>query len=138
MKTSVLGAINVLGLAKRCRAKVLQASTSEVYGDPEVHPQPEDVPWIGQSRSVRGPATTKESGRPKRCSSTTIVTNRVNVRIVRIFNTYGPRMHPYDGRVVSNFIRQALARRRHHDLWRRVADAFVSATATIWSRESCE
>ena len=110
MKTSVLGAINVLGMAKRCRAKVLQASTSEVYGDPEVHPQPEIVSRQRQSRSARGPATTKASG----LAETLFMDyhrmhNGVNIRIVRIFNTYGPRMHPFDGRVVSNFIRQALA-----------------------------
>src|SRR5256714_537501 len=78
MKTSVVGAINMLGMAKRVRAKILQASTSEIYGEPKVHPQPESY-W-----------------------------NNVNIRVIRIFNTYGPRMHPYDGRVVSNFIVQAI------------------------------
>lgn len=108
MKTSVLGAIHVLGLAKRCRAKVLQASTSEVYGDPEVHPQPES--YRGCVNPVGLRACYDEG---KRAAETLFMDyhrlNRVNVRIVRIFNTYGPRMHPYDGRVVSNFIRQALA-----------------------------
>lgn len=108
MKTSVLGAIHVLGLAKRCRAKVLQASTSEVYGDPEVHPQPED--YRGAVNPVGSRACYDEG---KRAAETLFVDyqrhNNVNVRIVRIFNTYGPRMHPFDGRVVSNFIRQALA-----------------------------
>jgi UDP-glucuronate decarboxylase len=108
LKTSVLGAIHVLGLARRCRAKVLQASTSEVYGDPEVHPQVES--YRGAVNPI-GPRACYDEG--KRAAETLFVdyhrANRVNVRIVRIFNTYGPRMHPYDGRVVSNFIRQALA-----------------------------
>jgi UDP-glucuronate decarboxylase len=107
VKTSVLGAIHVLGMAKRCRAKVLQASTSEVYGDPEVHPQPES--YRG-AVNMLGPRACYDEG--KRVAETLFMdyhrTNGVNVRIVRIFNTYGPRMHPYDGRVVSNFIRQAL------------------------------
>jgi len=107
MKTSVLGAINVLGMAKRCRAKVLQASTSEVYGDPLVHPQPES--YRGSVNPI-GPRACYDEG--KRAAETLFMdyrrSNRVNIRIVRIFNTYGPRMHPYDGRVVSNFIRQAL------------------------------
>ena len=108
LKTSVMGAINVLGMAKRCRAKVLQASTSEVYGDPEVHPQPES--YRG-SVSTIGPRACYDEG--KRAAETLFMdyhrANGVNVRIVRIFNTYGPRMHPFDGRVVSTFIRQALA-----------------------------
>jgi len=108
MKTSVMGAINVLGMAKRCRAKVLQASTSEVYGDPEIHPQPES--YRGAVNPI-GPRACYDEG--KRAAETLFVDykrqNRVNIRIVRIFNTYGPRMHPYDGRVISNFIRQALA-----------------------------
>ncbi len=108
MKTSVLGAINVLGIAKRCHAKVLQASTSEVYGDPEVHPQPES--YRGSVNSL-GPRACYDEG--KRAAETLFMdywrSNKVNIRIVRIFNTYGPRMHPYDGRVVSNFIRQALS-----------------------------
>lgn len=107
MKTSVMGAINVLGMAKRCRAKVLQASTSEVYGDPEVHPQPES--YRGSVNPV-GLRSCYDEG--KRAAETLFMDyhrmNRVNIRMVRIFNTYGPRMHPYDGRVVSNFIRQAL------------------------------
>jgi UDP-glucuronate decarboxylase len=107
MKTSVLGAINVLGMAKRCRAKVLQASTSEVYGDPQVHPQPES--YRGAVNPI-GPRACYDEG--KRAAETLFMdyhrANRVNIRIVRIFNTYGPRMHPFDGRVISNFIRQAL------------------------------
>ena len=108
MKTSIIGAINVLGMARRCRAKVLQASTSEVYGDPEVHPQPES--YRGSVNTL-GPRACYDEG--KRAAETLVMdyhrVNRVAVRIVRIFNTYGPRMHPFDGRVVSNFIRQALA-----------------------------
>ncbi len=107
MKTSVLGAIHVLGMAKRCRAKVLQASTSEVYGEPEVHPQPES--YRGSVNTI-GPRACYDEG--KRAAETLFTDyhrqNGVNIRIVRIFNTYGPRMHPYDGRVISNFIRQAL------------------------------
>ena len=107
MKTSVLGSINVLGMAKRCRAKVLQASTSEVYGDPEVHPQPES--YRGAVNPI-GPRACYDEG--KRAAETLFMDyhriHGVNVRIARIFNTYGPRMHPFDGRVVSNFIRQAL------------------------------
>ncbi len=107
IKTSIMGAINVLGMAKRCRAKVLQASTSEVYGDPEVHPQPE---WYRGAVNTIGPRACYDEG--KRAAETLFADyhrqNGVNVRIVRIFNTYGPRMHPYDGRVISNFIRQAL------------------------------
>jgi len=107
MKTSVMGAINVLGMAKRCGAKVLQASTSEVYGDPEIHPQPES--YRGAVNTV-GPRACYDEG--KRAAETLFMDyhrhNGVNMRLVRIFNTYGPRMHPYDGRVVSNFIRQAL------------------------------
>jgi len=108
MKTSVMGAINVLGMAKRCRAKILQASTSEIYGDPEVHPQPESYKG---SVNTLGPRACYDEG--KRAAETIFAdyhrAHSVDVRIVRIFNTYGPRMHPYDGRVVSNFIRQALA-----------------------------
>jgi len=107
MKTSVLGAINVLGIAKRCRAKVLQASTSEVYGDPDVHPQPES--YRGNVNPI-GPRACYDEG--KRAAETLFFDyhrqNGVNTRLVRIFNTYGPRMHPFDGRVVSNFIRQAI------------------------------
>ncbi len=108
MKTSVVGAINVLGMAKRCRAKVLQASTSEVYGDPEIHPQPES--YRGSVNPI-GPRSCYDEG--KRAAESLFMDyhrmNRVNIRIARIFNTYGPAMHPFDGRVVSNFIRQALA-----------------------------
>jgi len=107
MKTSVMGAINMLGMAKRCRAKILQASTSEVYGDPEVHPQPES--YRGAVNTL-GPRACYDEG--KRAAETLFMDyhrmNKVNIRMVRIFNTYGPRMHPFDGRVVSNFIRQAL------------------------------
>jgi len=107
IKTSVLGAIHVLGMAKRCRAKVLQASTSEVYGDPEVHPQAET--YRGNVNPL-GPRACYDEG--KRAAETLFMDyyrmHKVNIRIVRIFNTYGPRMHPFDGRVVSNFIRQAM------------------------------
>jgi UDP-glucuronate decarboxylase len=108
MKTSVLGSIHVLGMAKRCRAKVLQASTSEVYGDPQVHPQPES--YRGSVNPI-GPRACYDEG--KRAAETLFMdyhrSHGINIRIVRIFNTYGPRMHPFDGRVISNFIRQALA-----------------------------
>ncbi len=109
-KVSVMGAINVLGMAKRCRAKVFQASTSEVYGDPtpEHHPQTED--YRGNVNPIGIRACYDEG---KRVAETLFFdyhrANNVNIRVVRIFNTYGPRMHPYDGRVVSNFIIQALA-----------------------------
>ncbi|MGN6136320.1 MAG: UDP-glucuronic acid decarboxylase family protein [Aureliella sp.] len=107
IKTSVMGSINMLGMAKRCGAKILLASTSEVYGDPEVHPQPES--YRGNVNPI-GPRACYDEG--KRAAETLFMDyhrmNKVNIRIVRIFNTYGPRMHPYDGRVVSNFIRQAL------------------------------
>ncbi|MEL6797782.1 MAG: UDP-glucuronic acid decarboxylase family protein [Planctomycetota bacterium] len=108
MKTSVMGAINILGMAKRCNAKILQASTSEVYGDPDVHPQPES--YRGNVNPIGLRACYDEG---KRAAETLFFDywrqNGVNIRVVRIFNTYGPRMHPFDGRVVSNFIRQALA-----------------------------
>lgn len=107
MKTSVMGAINMLGLAKRVRAKILQASTSEVYGEPAVHPQPESY-W-GNVNPI-GVRSCYDEG--KRAAETLFFDyhrqNKVNIRVIRIFNTYGPRMHPYDGRVVSNFIVQAL------------------------------
>lgn len=107
MKTSVMGAINMLGMAKRCGAKILQASTSEVYGDPEVHPQVETYKGSVNTLGIRA---CYDEG--KRAAETLFMdyhrSNRVNIRIVRIFNTYGPRMHPFDGRVISNFIRQAL------------------------------
>jgi UDP-glucuronate decarboxylase len=107
LKTSILGAIHTLGIAKRCRAKILQASTSEVYGDPEVHPQSES--YRGAVNPI-GPRACYDEG--KRAAETLFMDyhrmHKLNIRIVRIFNTYGPRMHPYDGRVVSNFIRQAL------------------------------
>ncbi len=107
VKTSVLGAINMLGLAKRCGARILQASTSEVYGDPQKHPQPESY-W--GHVNPNGPRACYDEG--KRCAETLFFDyhrqHGVDIRVVRIFNTYGPRMHPNDGRVVSNFIVQAL------------------------------
>ena len=107
VKTSVMGAINMLGLAKRIKAKILQASTSEVYGDPQIHPQTEDY-W-GYVNPIGARACYDEG---KRVSETLFVNyntqNNVRIKIIRIFNTYGPRMHPNDGRVVSNFIVQAL------------------------------
>jgi UDP-glucuronate decarboxylase len=107
VKTSVHGAINVLGLAKRVQAKIFQASTSEVYGDPAVHPQPEEY-W-GNVNPI-GPRACYDEG--KRCAETLFFDYHrqygVDIRVVRIFNTYGPRMNPQDGRVVSNFIVQAL------------------------------
>jgi UDP-glucuronate decarboxylase len=106
-KTSVIGAINMLGLAKRTGAKIFQASTSEVYGDPEVHPQPESY-W-GRVNPI-GTRSCYDEG--KRCAETLFFDyyrqNRVKIKVARIFNTYGPNMHPNDGRVVSNFIMQAL------------------------------
>jgi UDP-glucuronate decarboxylase len=106
-KTSVHGAINMLGLAKRCKAKILQASTSEVYGDPEIHPQPETY-W-GRVNPV-GIRSCYDEG--KRCAETLFFDywrqHQLRIKVARIFNTYGPRMHPNDGRVVSNFIVQAL------------------------------
>ncbi len=107
MKTSVIGAINLLGMAKRCHARIFQASTSEVYGDPEVHPQPES--YRGSVNPIGIRACYDEG---KRAAETIFMDyhrlHHLPIRICRIFNTYGPRMHPFDGRVVSNFIRQAL------------------------------
>ena len=107
IKTSVMGAINMLGLAKRVNAKILQASTSEVYGDPTVHPQPESY-W-GNVNPI-GLRSCYDEG--KRCAETLFmdyhIQNEVKIKIIRIFNTYGPNMNPHDGRVVSNFIVQAL------------------------------
>jgi UDP-glucuronate decarboxylase len=107
IKTSVMGAINMLGLAKRTKSKILQASTSEVYGDPEIHPQTEDY-W-GHVNPI-GIRSCYDEG--KRCAESLFINyyqqNNVKIKIVRIFNTYGPKMHPNDGRVVSNFIVQAL------------------------------
>jgi UDP-glucuronate decarboxylase len=106
-KTSVMGAINMLGLAKRLRIPILQASTSEIYGDPEVHPQPENY-W-GRVNTI-GPRACYDEG--KRCAETLFFDYRrqhnIAIKVIRIFNTYGPNMHPADGRVVSNFIVQAL------------------------------
>ena len=108
MKTSVMGAINSLGLAKRVRARILHTSTSEVYGDPDVHPQPES--YRGNVNPI-GPRACYDEG--KRAAETLMFDyhrqHGVAIKVVRIFNTYGPRVHPFDGRVVSNFIRQALA-----------------------------
>lgn len=107
VKTSVMGAINMLGLAKRIRARILQASTSEVYGDPQVHPQ--DESYWGHVNPIGLRACYDEG---KRCAETLFINyhrqNQVRIKIVRIFNTYGPRMHPNDGRVISNFIMQGL------------------------------
>ena len=107
VKTSVLGAINMLGLSKRVKAKIMQASTSEVYGDPDVHPQTEDY-W-GNVNPI-GPRSCYDEG--KRCAETLFFDYRrqhgIKIKVARIFNTYGPRMHPNDGRVVSSFIVQAL------------------------------
>jgi UDP-glucuronate decarboxylase len=107
IKTSVMGAINMLGLAKRTKSKILQASTSEVYGDPEIHPQSEDY-W-GNVNPI-GIRSCYDEG--KRCAESLFINyylqNKVKIKICRIFNTYGPRMHPNDGRVVSNFVVQAL------------------------------
>ena len=107
MKTSLLGAINLLELARNCRAKILQASTSEVYGDPEVHPQRED--YRGAVNPI-GPRSCYDEG--KRAAEALFMDEfrmyGTKICVARIFNTYGPKMHPYDGRVVSNFIRQAL------------------------------
>lgn len=107
IKTCVMGAINMLGLAKRVKAKILQASTSEIYGNPTVHPQKEDY-W-GNVNTI-GIRSCYDEG--KRCAETLFFDyyrqNKVNIRVVRIFNTFGPRMHPNDGRVISNFIVQAL------------------------------
>jgi len=106
-KVSVVGAINMLGLAKRVKAKILQASTSEVYGDPTMHPQPEE--YRGSVNTI-GPRACYDEG--KRCAETLFFDykrqHNLRIKVVRIFNTYGPRMHPNDGRVVSNFIMQAL------------------------------
>jgi UDP-glucuronate decarboxylase len=107
VKTNVHGAINMLGLAKRTRARIFQASTSEVYGDPAIHPQPES--YRGSVNPI-GPRACYDEG--KRCAETLFFDyyrqHRLLIKVARIFNTYGPRMHPNDGRVVSNFIRQAL------------------------------
>ena len=109
-KTSVIGAINMLGLAKRLKAKIFQASTSEVYGDPHVHPQTED--YRGNVNTI-GPRACYDEG--KRCAETLFFDyhrqHQMPIKVARIFNTYGPRMHPNDGRVVSNFIVQALENR---------------------------
>ncbi|MBW6478994.1 MAG: SDR family oxidoreductase [Bacteroidales bacterium] len=112
IKTSVMGSVHMLGLAKRIKAKILQASTSEVYGDPQIHPQTEEY-W-GNVNPI-GPRSCYDEG--KRCAESLFmnyhVQNKVKIKILRIFNTYGPRMHPNDGRVVSNFIVQAL---KNHDI----------------------
>jgi UDP-glucuronate decarboxylase len=123
-KTSVHGAINMLGLAKRVQAKILQASTSEVHGDPEVHPQTEDY-W-GHVNPI-GPRSCYDEG--KRCAETLFFDywrqHRLRIKVARIFNTYGPRMHPNDGRVVSNFIVQSLLGRDYLGVRRWLTDALV-------------
>ncbi len=132
----MLGTINMLGLAKRTQAKILQASTSEVYGDPEVHPQPEDY-W-GNVNPI-GTAGLLRRGQARAETLFFDYHRQYGVRrqVVRIFNTYGPRMHPHDGRVVSNFIVPGAGRRaasRSSATARRPAR---SATSTTWSRASC-
>ena len=121
-KTAVHGSINMLGLAKRVMAKILQASTSEVYGDPEFHPQPED--YRGSVNPI-GPRACYDEG--KRCAETLFFDyfrqHALPIRVVRIFNTFGPNMHPNDGRVVSNFVVQALHNRDITVYGGRVADA---------------
>jgi UDP-glucuronate decarboxylase len=124
IKTSVHGAINMLGLAKRTKAKILQASTSEVYGDPQVHPQTEDY-W-GHVNPI-GPRSCYDEG--KRAAETLFFDyhrqHKLRIKVARIFNTYGPRMHPDDGRVVSTFIVQALAGEPPHRLRRRRPDPLL-------------
>ena len=124
VKTNVHGAINMLGLAKRTKAKILQTSTSEIYGDPAVHPQPEE--YRGSVNPI-GPRACYDEG--KRCAETLFFDYHrqygVDIRVARIFNTYGPRMHPNDGRVVSNFIVQALSERADHHLRERYANTVV-------------
>ena len=124
-KTSVHGAINMLGLAKRLGCKILQASTSEVYGDPVGASRRPRTIGATSTRSARAPATTKASAAPRRCSSTTTASTGCRSRSMRIFNTYGPRMHPADGRVVSNFIVQALKGEPITHLRRRQPDALL-------------
>jgi UDP-glucuronate decarboxylase len=134
-KTSVHGAINMLGLAKRLRAKILQASTSEVYGDPNVHPQPEEY-W-GHVNSI-GTRSCYDEG--KRCAETLFFDywrqHQLRIKVARIFNTYGPRMHPNDGRVVSNFIIQALLG-RDITVYGDGRQTVRSAMSTISSTVSC-
>ncbi len=124
IKTSTVGMVNVLGLAKRCKARILHASTSEVYGDPKEHPQTEEY-W-GNVNPI-GPRSCYDEG--KRVAESLCINyhlaHRLEVRLVRIFNTYGPRMARDDGRVISNFIVQALQGKPLDDLWRREADAIV-------------
>ena len=123
-KTSVHGSINMLGLAKRTGARILLASTSEVYGDPEVHPQVEEYWGHVNPNGIR---SCYDEG--KRCAETLFFDyhrqNQVDIKVARIFNTYGPRMHPNDGRVVSNFIVPDSAWRFDHPVWRRLSDALV-------------
>ena len=124
VKTNVLGTLNMLGLAKRVKARILQASTSEVYGDPQVHPQPESY-W-GHVNPI-GLRSCYDEG--KRLAETLMFdyhrSNGVDIRVARIFNTYGPRMAVNDGRVVSNFVVQALRGRAHHGVRRRQSDPFL-------------
>ncbi len=133
IKTSTVGMVNVLGLAKRCSARILHASTSEVYGDPQVHPQTEDY-W-GHVNPI-GPRSCYDEG--KRVAESLCVNyhlaHRVQVRIVRIFNTYGPRMARDDGRVISNFIVQALRGEAADDLRRRPPDPLLLLSSKTWWR----
>lgn len=142
IKTSVVGTVNMLGLAKRIKAKILQASTSEVYGDPVVHPQTESY-W-GHVNPI-GPRACYDEG--KRCAETLFmdyhIQNKVKIKIVRIFNTYGPKMHPNDGRVVSNFIVQSLKNKditiygdgSHTRSFQYIDDLLTGLTAMMNSRD---
>ena len=128
-KTSVVGAINMLGIAKRVKARILQASTSEIYGDPTVHPQTED--YRGNvSTFVLLRAMMNASGAQRRCSLITIV----NIKVARIFNTFGPRMQPNDGRVISNFIVQAL-QNNPITIFGDGSQIRLSAMSMTWSKE---
>ena len=123
-KTAVHGSINMLGLAKRTKARILLTSTSEVYGDPEVHPQREDY-W-GHVNPIGVRACYDEG---KRAAETLFFDywrqHQLGIKVVRLFNTYGPRMHPRDGRVVSNFVIVRAARRASHHLWRRQPESVL-------------
>ena len=123
-KTSVMGAINMLGLAKRLRARILQASTSEVYGDPDVHPQPESYRGLV---NIMGPRACYDEG--KRCAETLFYDyhrqHNLDIRVARIFNTYGPSMHPQGRAGGLELHHPGAEERADHDLWRRLADAVV-------------
>ena len=123
-KTSVHGAINMLGLAKRVKARSSRPRPARSTATPRCTRRPRTT-GATSTRSARAPATTRASAAPRRCSSTTTASTSVRIKVARIFNTYGPRMHPNDGRVVSNFIVQALKGEPHHHLRRRHADALV-------------